>query len=478
MENPSGMLRTPMHKALLAIMAGSLPLLFYRLGDLALDPDEGTIIRWATTLYHSDPSIVDLIQHFVRDKGFYGVYPGLNIYLTVLSFRVFGISTWAARLPAVLIAVGTIPLFYRVADRILRNPTAALFSTLTFATSAPLLFLMRQCRYTSLTICATLWFVWAYLDLLERKPSGLPQCIGAMVLFFYTSFYIFVPVAVGVTLHCLLCTRGRSRRMALLVFVSVFLGVTLAVPSHRLSWHWPLDFLMGIWQSPPVTMLNNLRLCANEINLVGLPYALVVVFLIVTRHARSAAWLPWTAGLLWGGFVVTSSPFMTPVFEGGRVWLDQTWPGLSPWVFTRLADPRSYFIVIVTVMVSLVLRELWKPGPNAVHQLSLPILILIGTTVAFSLVFTRLVWTRYLAGTITLSFIIVGFMLDEIRVRHRPLAIILLLLIVTSNVLSAVPLLAAHPAPWQWKLPHWVSRLASGDPCADIVLNFWLLLPL
>lgn len=476
MENPSGMLRTPTHKALLAIMAGSLPLLFYRLGDLALDPDEGTIIRWATELHRMEPSFFDLLVRFVRDGGFYGPYPGLNIYLTVLSFRGFGISTWAARLPAVLIAFGTIPLLYRVADRILRNPTAALFSTLTFATSAPLLFLMRQCRYTSLTICATLWFVWAYLDLLERKPSGLPQCIGAMVVFFYTSFYIFVPVAVGVTLHCLLYARGQARRTALLVFVVVFLGVTLAVPSHRLSWHWPLDFLKEIWQSPPVTMLNNLRLCANEINLVGLPYALVIVFLIVTQHARSAAWLPWTAGLLWGGFVVTSSPLMTPVFEGVSVWLDQAWPGLSPWVFNRLVDPRSYFIVIFAVVGSLILWTLWKPIPNTVRQLSLPILILIGTTVAFSMVFTELVWTRYLAGTIALSFIIVGFMLAEIQARHRPLAIILLLLIVSSNVLSAVPLLVAHPAPWQWKLPHWVSRLASGDPCADIVLNFWTLL--
>src|SRR5437870_4145336 len=115
---------------LLLLLAAAACLFFARLGSLALvEPDEGRNAEVAREMLASGDW---LAPHF--DTLPYLDKPALFFWLVAASFRVWGLSEWAARFPSALAAMATVFLIWLLARRMFGG-RVALRAGLVWATS-------------------------------------------------------------------------------------------------------------------------------------------------------------------------------------------------------------------------------------------------------------------------------------------------------------------------------------------------------
>lgn len=457
-------------------------LLFYRLGDLALDPDEGRIIQWTSLLLVENPTIVSLFASFLKNGGlvplgeiidYRQLYPGLNIYLTALSFHVFGASTWAARLPSAVIGLCTIPVFYVTAKRLLPSGVGPQIALLLFATSAPLLFLMRQARYTSTTVLMTLLLVLAYMAVLERKRFSLIYLSVVSLLFFYTAYYVFCPVALGLVCHAVAFTSASVRKRVALLFCLLLLGVSLAGALLQLGPVWFLD-TMGyvLSQRAPIMVVTNLHLAAFEMNLLGVPFVIAVIYLGFqgTGGRKDPRFF---VGLgLWAVFMLMQSSLGIAICGAANEGLGSIWPFMGTWIHSRLVDPRSWSVICLCSGTLMVLQGLRTTRSGDVRILAIPIVIIIGAIAGYSLLYPS-IWTRYVACLLVLTFVPGAYMLERIIIRQKLIGYALIVLMMGTNLLSVIPFSRGHYPYLDWKLPNWTYRLISDDPIPEVIYNFY-----
>ena len=465
--------------AVFAMTVWGASILFYRLGDLVLDPDEALIIEWTLDVYAQTPTLWDLVKHIVRERGFYQpeTYSGLNIFLTVAFFQWLGVSTWTARLVSVLFALGVIPAFFCVARRIFHQTTPALLGALVLATSAPIIFLMRQGRYTSLTILATLWLTWAYLEVLDRKKYGLLQLTGAALLFFFTAFHIFLPIAVGITFHAIWYFRG-PRLWGLTGVLVIFLtGVSWLTPDNYIAGpSWYLTWLQKFWMMDHITIVHKLRVYLLELNLISMPVSFIFIYVYVYRKQWNK-FIVWGTIILCSGILIMLSPLGDAILKNiVGIILDTAWPTFSPWWFNRVVDARSWLLLFCCTGLAIIF---FYGKLSSSHPLALLIIVLVGAMFTYCIVPQyRMPWTRYLASSFVFGFLLAGYLTAQIMQKNRVLGISMILLHITGNFLSVVPFVPGHYPYFQWKLPQWIYRLVTGDPISEIVTNFIRIPPL
>lgn len=75
-----------------------------------------------------------LVPHFGGHPDHWNTKPPLLIWLEALSFKIFGYSTWALRLPILLATLGTVVLIFRFAAKVLRRPLGGLFAGMVLVT--------------------------------------------------------------------------------------------------------------------------------------------------------------------------------------------------------------------------------------------------------------------------------------------------------------------------------------------------------
>ena len=134
------------------LFAGAIVVLFYQLGAAALfDPDEGRNSEKAREILALNDWITPHENfHAVLDK------PIFFYWLIALSYKLFGISEWAARLPSALAALGCLVLVYFF-TRVRWGRWTALWSTLILLTSIEFFSLARIVIFDmSLTFFLTL----------------------------------------------------------------------------------------------------------------------------------------------------------------------------------------------------------------------------------------------------------------------------------------------------------------------------------
>ncbi|MBT5872843.1 MAG: hypothetical protein HOH43_05440 [Candidatus Latescibacteria bacterium] len=457
-------------------------LLFYRLGDLSLDPDEGRIIEWTNILLAENPTILGLFVSFVKNGGlvplgeivdYRQLYPGINIYLTALSFHVFGVSIWAARLPSAVIGLFTVPVFYASARRLLPTGMSPQIGLLLFATSAPLLFLMRQARYTSTTVLMTLLLVLAYLAVLERKRFALIYLSIVSLLFFYTAYYVFCPVALGLVCHALAFTSASVRKRVAVLFCLLLLCITLAGAVLQLGPIWFLDTIGYILsRRAPIMVLNNLHLAAFEMNLLGIPFVLAVIYLGCLGPGGRRDPQFFTAIGLWAVFMIMQSSFGAVLCGYASGVLNPVWPYRGGWLQNRLVDPRSWSVICLCSGAFMVVQGLRKTTSSDAKLLAIPVIMVMGAIAGYSLLYPS-IWTRYVACLVVLAFIPGAYMLEHILVRQKLVGYALIVLLIGTNLLSVVPFSSGHYPYLDWKLPHWTYRLFSDDPISEVIYNFY-----
>jgi len=231
--------------------------LFTKLSDRLMWGDEAETAILARNILEFGVPVVDdgknlLTQHTglteYNEDHIWTWNTWLPYYLCALSFRIFGPTTFAARLPFVIIAFGAVILIRRVALAFFEKEETAFIATLLLVTSAPFLIHSRQCRYFSTLSLGTLWMLIGYHKIaFERKMRGGLDIILALLVLYYSSFISFAGSFMAVGIHSLFLGR-KNRGLTLKIIACLGLAALGVLPwiiysgvMERSSWIKPLQ---------------------------------------------------------------------------------------------------------------------------------------------------------------------------------------------------------------------------------------------
>jgi len=209
--------------------------LFMDLSDSMLWQDEAqTALISQTILHDGTPKGYDGINFLSQESGAeygdnytYKWHTWLPFYVVAAFFKLFGASTFTARLPFALFGLGCIPLLYILCRKIFLDRKIAILAALLLLYSVPFLILSRQCRYYSMTAFFSLLTVLGYHLLLadnSKKRGPLLYVLGALGLF--QSLYLYFATLLGaIACHAILTQRQQWRRIALWTTIAVVINV-------------------------------------------------------------------------------------------------------------------------------------------------------------------------------------------------------------------------------------------------------------
>ena len=155
----------------------------------------------------------------------------LQYALTAASFAILGPTTFAARLPFVLVGLATFCLFYVFMLRWLGDRRTVRVAMALLLFCVPFLLLLRQCRYYALAALFTLLTLDAYFRLRSgdlRCGWALPYFVLSAVLLYHSHYGAFFPTIVALALHCLV-RRPRAGALRRLL-VGLSLAAVLVLP--------------------------------------------------------------------------------------------------------------------------------------------------------------------------------------------------------------------------------------------------------
>ena len=206
-----------------AVVAGlvvvSAFLLLWNLGDQRLWDDEAqTALISQTILDLGLPLGHDGVNSFSQEAGaefgadhVYKWHPWLPFYLLAAFLRLFGVSTFTARLPFALLGIGCPVLLYFLATALFARRRVAIAAATLLVFSVPFLLLAKQCRYYSPAMFLSLFGLYGYASGRHRGVLA-----PASVLLFYTQNIYFLTLWLAVLVHAALWKTERRKELLLL----------------------------------------------------------------------------------------------------------------------------------------------------------------------------------------------------------------------------------------------------------------------
>jgi len=203
-------------------------LLLWNLGDQRLWDDEAqTALISRTILDHGLPMGHDGVNSFSQEAGaefgpdhIYKWHPWLPFYLLAAFFRLFGVSTFTARLPFALLGIGCPVLLYLFAKALFARRRVAIAAATLLAFSVPFLILAKQCRYYSPAMFLSLLGLYGYASGKHRSVLA-----PASVLLFYTQNIYFLTLWLAVLIHAAIWKPERRKELILLCAAAAALCV-------------------------------------------------------------------------------------------------------------------------------------------------------------------------------------------------------------------------------------------------------------
>jgi 4-amino-4-deoxy-L-arabinose transferase-like glycosyltransferase len=213
---------------LCVIAFGSLCLLLANLGNQFLWEDEAqTALVSKTILTDGVPRGYDGKNFFSQEGGAeYGNnylwrwHTWLPFYVLAGFYKIFGVTTFVSRLPFVLFGFGTVILVYFFAGLLWPKTRIPAIAAGLLATSVPFLILSRQCRYYSMAMFFSVFALYAYAAMLNRKRYSALMLFIASTLLFHTQHFYIVSLFAALLLHAVIFDR-RILKTLLIVIVSV-----------------------------------------------------------------------------------------------------------------------------------------------------------------------------------------------------------------------------------------------------------------
>lgn len=204
--------------------------------------------------------------------------PWLAVYLAAASFKLFDASTFAARLPFALLGLLSVPSMYLLARRLFADRMTALIAAASLLFAVPFLLHVRQCRYYSLAIFASIWILYFFFTLPMRRRLAAAGLVLTLTVLVHTSQLLFMGAVAGLVLGFLIVSFDRT----VLPWFAAALAGTLVV---NLPWLIGSDLggksgnLLSL--SSVAMYLKNLSWYATRIEVYAFPAALLAIVLIV-----------------------------------------------------------------------------------------------------------------------------------------------------------------------------------------------------
>lgn len=351
---------------------------FYGLGHLPLvGPDEPRYAQVAREmLLRHDLITPTLGGHTWFEK------PALLYWMMILSFKLFGVSEWAARLPAAISGVLTVAAVFVVGRRIERNNPDytthgyAFWSALAAATTIGIVVFARAASFDIVLTMTTTWALAFYIlyDLDERHSdeSGVDEKPRSWFLAGFYSFIglsllakglvgIVIPIGV-LGLYYLFQKRLPTRHL----LISLVWGLPLAL-AVAVTWYAPVIQRNG-WPFVDQFFIQHhfARYISNKYHHAQPVY---YYFLVVPLLA-----LPWTAFLIDGLLRFKSGLWRTkPAVAGGaddhlnRLMVFALAWFLFPLVFFSFSSSKlpGYILPILPATALIVGRQFWRFGRDS-----------------------------------------------------------------------------------------------------------------
>ncbi len=234
---------------------------------------------------------------FERNKGW------LTYYYQAFFLKLFGFSTFAARLPFLLLFPVALIFVVLLARRLFSDRVALIAGTL-YAVNVYSIIAERQARYFSLLVVLTLWcLISIYRSITEKKTRHYLATAVGLVLLFYTHLVAFAVMGIFfIAAHVLYRRNLRSvvNRTTLLTLVSV---AAVTIP-----WLLAVKFWTVV---RTFTDYRSLVLWFVVVFLLSIAYLFYRLLLPITRHDFSR-FSPTNYLILFTVTLTVVKPLLTP----------------------------------------------------------------------------------------------------------------------------------------------------------------------
>ncbi len=400
--------------------------LFANLGDRILWSDEAQTALLARQITKSGIPKFNVGENIPTDSPDFsdfnrdGVFiwnTWLPYYLTAISFQFLGESEFAARLPFAIFGALTLLLYYKFTLKLFHDRKTILISMFLLCLSIPFFLHMRQCRYFAIAVFGTLWMIWGYLSLGDGKKSGIIHIAAAGLLCFH-SFYINAFLNLACLLTHAFLFRRRSIIRGLLIAGAIVLVFSLPAVVYM--------GMSGQTLSPEATtpqkVSRSLWVYTLWINGFLFPYALPV-FASALRKTKGR-------GFLFIAYILFLAGAAMNVFLTQSIIM--------------------FFISLLLIVYYLYSGKDYTPGSSGLEQLFSLLLIFVPSYITVFAFFAPYPFYRYITPLMPLFFPFSAFLLSTILQKGRFLGYTVLFLLVTTNILSVLPLKLSEilfPAP-------------------------------
>ncbi len=298
--------------------------LFWRLDGAYLWRDEATTATWARTMVR-DHSLVPLVfdgktlaaqgydAHDFNEHLTPGMQGWLQFYVTAISFQLFGISTFTARLPFAIVGLLSAFVLWRIGRRLYPRGNLAFLFPLLAISSIWFLTAVRQARYYGLVFLFGTLLLYEFLRYLQDRDVASRLSwylrISAWSAGIYLSNYLgFAGMYAALCLYVLLLgDRKLTFRWATMTLIlAVLFGAEFFLFHFDFASSWVSS--AQPWESTNATIwdkLRNARSTHSEENFRMLPLLFLIpgVFYLFFGRQRSSHGTPdikvplWTVGM-------------------------------------------------------------------------------------------------------------------------------------------------------------------------------------
>jgi len=211
------------------IIAVSVSLRFWRLGAVPISPDWDEVAlgyNAYSVLQTGKDEYGTRLPLTLRSYDDYK--PPLYMYLTIPSIAVFGLSTWATRLPSALMGVlAVIGVFFLVGE-LFHSPKLSLISSLLLAISPWHIQFSRIAFEANLGVTLNIWALYFFFrGFRENKYLLASAFVFGLSLYAYHSERLFVPLLVAILL--ILFWKELQKAKKYLCF-SIIVGLIVILP--------------------------------------------------------------------------------------------------------------------------------------------------------------------------------------------------------------------------------------------------------